>query len=401
MANRFSVQPLGGIQSIRGITQGMQGIAENFRQDQEEERRQGLIQQAAEIMERGNPDEIAQFSMQNPEIGESMIGGIKFANESTKANMRDSMRRIVAGEDPVQVIQDRIQMVESQGGDASDTRRELQAAQADPEGYRQQVSSIYAMSFPNEYNAFRAATGQDSSATPAEIRAFEAKAKAAGLEPGTPEYQQAAKIDLGMVPRAGMSAEERIALDPERGEAVASQSGREAAESERGKLEVQADLKPKVEAAVDRAKAEVAQAVKVEGEQRSNARTLAIYDSAMSNLANALSETTTAPGVGWVPAMTANAQIAEGAQAVMAPILKSMFRTAGEGTFTDQDQKMLMDMIPTRSDLPEARAAKIQAIDAVVRAKLGASQSEEPAPAESGSKQSTRIKLDAEGNIIQ
>jgi hypothetical protein len=69
MANRFSVQPLGGIQSIRGITQGMQGIAENFRQDQAEERRQGLIQQATEIMERGNPDEIAQFSMQNPEIG--------------------------------------------------------------------------------------------------------------------------------------------------------------------------------------------------------------------------------------------------------------------------------------------------------------------------------------------
>jgi len=83
-----------------------------------------------------------------------------------------------------------------------------------------------------------------------------------------------------------------------------------------------------------------------------------------------LGGTTTGPGAGFLPAITSDAQIANGAVAMMAPVLKQLFRGAGEGTFTDQDQKMLLALVPTRNTHPDARTAQLAAIDSLVRAKL-------------------------------
>ena len=80
---------------------------------------------------------------------------------------------------------------------------------------------------------------------------------------------------------------------------------------------------------------------------------------------------TTGPFVGRAMPMTAAQQTAEGGVSAMAPVLKQLFRVAGEGVFTDKDQALLLDMVPTRVDLPEARENKIKNIDAIVKAKLG------------------------------
>lgn len=95
------------------------------------------------------------------------------------------------------------------------------------------------------------------------------------------------------------------------------------------------------------------------------------FDIGLSNVSDALQETTTGPYIGKLPALTEEAQTAEGAVAIMAPLLKSLFRQSGEGTFTDKDQELLMKMVPTRDDLPAAAASKINMIKSVVRSKLG------------------------------
>lgn len=97
----------------------------------------------------------------------------------------------------------------------------------------------------------------------------------------------------------------------------------------------------------------------------------AAYQSGVKSLESAMGGTETGPIAGRIPAITAAQQTAEGAEATMAPILKQLFRQAGEGTFTDSDQALLMKMVPTRKDHPEARKAKIEMIDGIVRAKLG------------------------------
>ena len=136
------------------------------------------------------------------------------------------------------------------------------------------------------------------------------------------------------------------------------------------RLETEFKLKPKVEVAVREAVSNFERSFDREGEAYENSAVLQTYDAAMGGLMKSLGATTTGSVVGWLPAMTENSQIATGAIAAMAPVLKQMFRSSGEGTFTDSDQKLLMEMIPTRKDGPGARVAKVANIDAIVRAKL-------------------------------
>lgn len=134
------------------------------------------------------------------------------------------------------------------------------------------------------------------------------------------------------------------------------------------------------DAALDQARGEagIKAATDLAATGRANENAYRVYTSAMGNLKNALSGTSTNPVLGRLPAVTANQQIADGGVAAMAPVLKQMFRAAGEGTFTDSDQKLLMDMLPTRTDLPAARDAKIAGIDSIVRSKLNVAPSAEP-----------------------
>jgi hypothetical protein len=96
-----------------------------------------------------------------------------------------------------------------------------------------------------------------------------------------------------------------------------------------------------------------------------------LYQAGIKGLSEGLAGSETGPIMGRIPAFTTEQQIAEGGVAAMAPILKQLFRSAGEGTFTDKDQDLLLAMIPTRTDTEDARAAKLANIDSLVRAKLG------------------------------
>lgn len=177
------------------------------------------------------------------------------------------------------------------------------------------------------------------------------------------------KVEL--VTPLGLTAKEKITQE-------AAEEEAKAAAKETAVLKTQFRLKPQVEAAVRKAVEAVKVATKEAGEQKSNEIALNVYETAMSGLIEGLGETVTGPIVGRLPAFTANQQIAEGAVAAMAPILKQMFRSAGEGTFTDKDQELLLDMVPTRKDEPEARQSKINNIDAIIRAKLGQLPSGQP-----------------------
>jgi len=104
----------------------------------------------------------------------------------------------------------------------------------------------------------------------------------------------------------------------------------------------------------------------------------ALYETARDGLMEGLSGTKTGYFVGKIPAMTAKQQKAEGGVAAMAPVLKQLFRVAGEGVFTDRDQALLLEMVPTRKDEAEAAQWKIENIDAIVKAKLGIQKLQKP-----------------------
>ena len=106
-------------------------------------------------------------------------------------------------------------------------------------------------------------------------------------------------------------------------------------------------------------------------QQEKNTKSMAAYFAGSAALINALSNTPGGPVVGNVPAMTKNMQIADNAFAAMAPILKELFRVAGEGIFSDKDQATLMAMLPSRTALPGVAQEAFNNIDQIIAAKLG------------------------------
>lgn len=139
--------------------------------------------------------------------------------------------------------------------------------------------------------------------------------------------------------------------------------------------------------ATEQAKADVKEKV----QKKANSKAYATFEIGLSNLEQSMKNTLTAPGMDLIPAVTANQQIAEGAKATMAPILKQLFRAAGEGIFTDKDQALLMEMLPTRNDHPEAVNAKLNNINVIVRSKLQMDMGEPSTTGESYEQRKARI----------
>ena len=410
MANPFTVQPLGGLRSVQNIQNGMAGIAQNYRANQQEEKQKALMGQAQEVLGRGDPQEIAAFSLQNPDIGRQIQDSVKFKSDETRMNMMQGMQQIIAGGNPEQVLNQRAQFVESQGGDATQTRQEIERFRADPEGYVGQVESSYALMDPEGYTAYRKATSEGGMGgpTPAAIRVFEANAKAAGLEPGTPEYIRAAQIELGLQPRAGISAQERIASDPSLSAQVAASSGREAGATESAKLDAQLSFKPAIAEAVKIAEAsaksrgeslsEVARAkASLPGLTEVVNKLITLSDVATYTLAGkAFDEVIKQLGFGATEGATARAKMESLVSNQILPLLRDTFGAQ----FTEREGESLRK---TMLDIDASPDQKKEILNAFLEQKIRDIETKEnnlnqQAP---DGQPPQRIRLDANGNIIQ
>lgn len=110
---------------------------------------------------------------------------------------------------------------------------------------------------------------------------------------------------------------------------------------------------------------------KAEAKRQEDLQAYQVYQVAMDNLKNAFSEINTGAISGRIWGASGDHQTAQGMRDQMAPVLKKMFREAGEGTFTDGDRIALMAMLPETTDSEEAVSAKIIAMDQLVTTKLG------------------------------
>jgi len=355
--NPFYVEPLGGYGPEIG--KGLAGLGTALKARVALKKGQELKEEGARLLREGTPDEIAEFSISNPDIGKSILEQMDITAKGTEQDVIKTLQKTMSDpEGTEKYLTDRVSTIVEAGGNPSDTILELKRFREDPESYRKSVETAYSMLDPEGYKSYRTASGKEAeeAATKsllgtADIQSFEYLT--ANLPPE--DKAKAKRIKLGLSPRATESAK----LKAEKSFAT-----------EAAKLEAKLGLEPLVAGAVVAAKNQANAAASELVTQKSNISAWEVYNGAMSNLAAAMSGTATGPMVGFIPAITANSQIAEGAIAVMAPVLKQMFRTAGEGIFTDKDQELLMKMVPTRKDLPEARTAKITAIDRIVRAKL-------------------------------
>ncbi|QWP79232.1 hypothetical protein J5226_12945 [Lysobacter sp. K5869] len=200
--------------------------------------------------------------------------------------------------------------------------------------------------------------------------AFIAEARRQGFE----AIDEGDHVHLELPPRAAAA---RASGRPELGvgqspaeRTYAEQAGRNAADL--ANYDAMTEKVTRREAATAGAQATAKNQAERANAQQDRSAALRMYETAVQGLREGLSGTETGPLLGRLPAVTTGQQTAEGAVAAMAPILKQLFRSAGEGAFTDKDQDLLLKMVPTRTDTPQARANKLANIDRIVRAKLSA-----------------------------
>lgn len=116
---------------------------------------------------------------------------------------------------------------------------------------------------------------------------------------------------------------------------------------------------------------EVKREIKEDAQQEKNALSYTAFNTALDKVEAAYAEASTGPISGRLFALSDANKIAEAASSQLRPLLKDIFRGTGEGTFTDADQKLLNDMVPSPTDSAETATYKINSIRTIVQSKLG------------------------------
>jgi hypothetical protein len=202
----------------------------------------------------------------------------------------------------------------------------------------------------------------------------------------TPEFRGRVTNDLMTIEQRVQQQQGKWQYDSARGGLVNMQTGQFKPATEGGQpIGARADAKT------------VADEAKRKDE---TSRTLNSYVAARDGLLAGLGETVTGPFMGRTPALGSEQQIAQGAVSAMAPVLKQLFRVAGEGVFTDRDQALLLEMVPDRTDRPEARASKMANIDRIVAAKLGMQvpAAGDPKTTDYGRRGGDKLQLNSDGS---
>lgn len=386
--SRFQITPA-ATYAAPGLLRGIGAIRSNIDRAKEKAEKDAKNAEFSAAMQSGDLRVMSEFAQRNPEYSQAVQQQFSFTNEQTKPVAIRAYSDVMQIDDPMaaaDALDAGANEVESLGGRPVNMRRDVELLRSgDPDALKR-IRAGAVLAHPDLIGG--GAVGSDEAAFNRML---------SGLSPK--EKELARRIKLGLSPRAVGSASQTIADTGATDIVAESESvieGAKAGAKEVAKLSAQFKLKPAVEAAVADAIAISKAKADQYAENRSNKRALEVYNTAMQGLSSAMESAYTGPIQGLIPALTADAQTADGAVAAMAPVLKQMFRAAGEGVFTDRDQQLLLDMVPTRKDHPETRAAKIKNIDALVMAKLGNTADAEPsqtAPPEGGV-----LVQDANGN---
>lgn len=204
--------------------------------------------------------------------------------------------------------------------------------------------------------------------------------------------QRAAAIDLGLIAKANLTAEERKALDADLGEAVAKQKGRESESTETARQNVLETYRPRIEEKIALAKSQA----KERGEA------ISLYNQAVVSMPEVeevvgklrelapLATSTTGGkifdlaakelGFGSTQGATARAKYIATINNQVLPLLKLTFGSA----FTESDRVSLQKTLGDPDSGPEQKMAEL---DAFIEAKMRSLESAERGIRQSGANQ--------------
>ena len=327
--NQFSVQPLGGFNIVGAAGNALNDYRAKQGAEAQQLKKQEISNQAVALMEANDAAGMAELMLRNPEMKAAIDAAQGYKNETTKGYRRDALMRIISGEDHTSVAEETAMKIEAAGGIADHTRS--YAALPKDQALSMAKMELAGMD-PNAYKAY-AQSQSGGSDLPSAVKETEWFLR-------QPEDVQKKHIELKRKTDPTLAEKLQFELD---------------------KTEVVGEARNKVnESAAARKQA------------KSNAQGLRVYEAAISKFADAVDANAGGTISGLLPTITDNRKVLDGATKVMAPVLKDIFRQSGEGTFTKDDQDMLLGMLPGPKDGPSVAAKKLDMVDTIVKEKLGA-----------------------------
>ena len=336
-----------------GIAQGMIGRQQL---DREEERRNTL----GGLLDQENPDilEIAQYS---PEIANLMYKQQGYQDQQALLTEQKDLATL-----------GNLSVVASKMQDPIQIRSFLKAQMANgghSDGVMAELADTLNMDDEQMLNDIRLGAQMVSEYETASQREWSTLTD--GLS--TEDAEKARRIKLGLDPRASTSADERIASDQELTNAVADSkaaiAGKESAAKEKGKLEEQLELMPKVRAAIKEAETAAQDKGETTGAyKRAKAALPGLME--VSNRLKALADvaTYTMAGKAWdglvkqlgfgeTEGSTARATMESIVDNQVLPLLRDTFGAA----FTAAEGERLRNTLLDPDNAPEAKKASLDA----------------------------------------
>lgn len=257
MANPFMVTPgnqfAPGLQALAG-TVGQVGQVMDQRQQREQQ--QSYMEEGkaalAQAMQSGDPTKVTEVITQYPELSQAAKDAFGITNERTEAIARDTYTRVLS--DPTnakQYIDAGIQQVAAAGGNPINMVQDYAMFEVDPENALKRIQMAAPMFGIGDKSGIPTAiqNRQDIlNRLPVDENGM--------LKPESEmtAAEKFAAIEAGLISRASLSAEERIAMDEELTRRVAQSGatikGAAAESQEQATQDVRLAMLPQVEAAV-------------------------------------------------------------------------------------------------------------------------------------------------------
>jgi hypothetical protein len=168
--NPFYVHPGGDYSS------GLAGLSQTFKDygdiKRKEDKEQKIIDKfakikagAAEAYRTGDPEKIAEFSLENPEMAQALSVSMGFKNKRTEDNYRDSLFEVYQNPTPEnidKIVQARQKLLQEQGvtpENSTHTDSFVKKYNEDPEGVKKLIATELAFRYPEKWKAMKEATG--------------------------------------------------------------------------------------------------------------------------------------------------------------------------------------------------------------------------------------------------
>lgn len=150
--NPFFVKSADHSNAFGQLSQGMSNLQQQQQAKEQQAQQQQMTTDIQEAVNSGDLNRIADMSIQYPQMAQNIKAAVGFKNEATEGNFKDTAFKILSDpENTEQYLNERAEVVKAQGGDPTQTLKEIEVFRNDPKRFLQTTEGVAASMYGQDY----------------------------------------------------------------------------------------------------------------------------------------------------------------------------------------------------------------------------------------------------------